>query len=601
VKQVLRFAQDDNNEQTVQSKIKNPKSKMKNFFLPILITLSLAFAQAQPTSDALIFDAMKTEMDRSMTGLKMPNMPAPFFVNYIIAEGETISVTATLGSVISSSFNPKVRSLYARVMPESNQLTGDADFNNQNATQTSLAIDNNLAQLRRGIWIASDSDYKRGLTSLTNKRNALRRLNLTEAEAALLDYEKASAVEMIKPSNFPKKTDQKELETLCESLSAEFRKYPNLYGSRASLVAYQSTFYTLTSEGTKTQQPLSHVLIRLSARVRTADGTVLSDYTDIVVADLSKLPSRAELITAVNEFASTLQTIGAAEPVTDYYSGPVLFEGDAVVDIFTRNLMNYSALFAFRRPVARNQQQGGPQARGGGGGPSPAFARNVPLGRKLIDTRFTVINHTQKTEHNGKSLVGAYHIDGEGIVPQASLVLVERGIIRNFLNNRIPTEFAPKSNGNNRIGTNPGFITTDIQPSVLEIQATGGLNNRALRQRLINSAKEEGLDYAFIVRKTSGVVRIYKVDVATGRETLMRSPQIDHIGLRQLRRVDAVSSDVLVSNQLFSNFHDNTGRTSAFPVSVIAPNAILLQDVEISTGTATSEVKPSVKNPLERP
>jgi hypothetical protein len=264
----------------------------------------------------------------------------------------------------------------------------------------------------------------------------------------------------------------------------------------------------------------------------------------------------------------------------------MLFEGDAVADIFSRNLITPNALVAYRKPIGGGQQQ---------------VIRNVPPGRKLIDTRFTVFNHTQMTEYKGKSLVGAYSIDGEGIVPETSQLLVEKGILKSFLNNRVPTEFAPKSNGNNRIGTNPGFITTDVKPSVLEIQASDGLSNQALRERLINSAKEEGLTYAYIVRKTSGVEKIYQVDVATGKETLMRSPDIERIAIKHLKRVDAVSSETYVANRLFGNAHDNSARTQAFPVSVICPNALLLQDVEINSSTATLEINPFVKNPLERP
>jgi hypothetical protein len=223
--------------------------------------------------------------------------------------------------------------------------------------------------------------------------------------------------------------------------------------------------------------------------------------------------------------------------------------------------------------------------------------RNIPTGLKLIDTRFTVINHTQMTQHRGKHLVGAYSVDGEGVVPQPSQVLVEKGILKNFLNNRIPTEFAPKSNGNNRIGTNPGSISTDVKPAVLEIQATGGLTNQALRQRLINSAKQEGLKHAYIVRKLSGTVKIYRVDVATGKETLMRSPEIETINIKRLKRVDAVSSEVQSANILLSNAHDNS---RACPVSIISPSAMLLQDVEINSSTATSETLPPVKNPLQR-
>jgi hypothetical protein len=556
---------------------------MKRIFITILSIIVIFSANAQNNNDAIIFKAMKTELVRSMDSLRMPNMPDPFFINFIIAEGEAVSVTASLGGVITSRHDPVVRSFFSRVMTESNELTNDIAFNNQGTVQNTLAIDNDIDQLRRGIWRAADVDYKRGLAMLTNKKNALRRINLTPAEEALLDYNTAVPVEKIIHANFPVNVNLPELETLCEVLSAQFRNYPELYASNVNLSAFQSVFYNLTSEGTKTKQPLSQVILRAFARVRAADGAVLSDFMEVVVNDLSKLPSKEELIAQVNTFASELQAVGAAQPVTEYYSGPVLFEGDAVADIFLRNLLTPQGLNAYRRPI--NQQTN---------------IRNIPIGRKLIDTRFTVYNHTQKTEFNGKSLVGAYAVDGEGVVPQASLLLVENGMLRNFLNNRIPTLHASTSNGNQRISANPAFITTDVKPSVLEIQTSEGFSRQELRTKLMSMAKAEGLDYAYIVRKTSGVARIYQIDVNTGAETMMRSPDIEQVGLRQLKRVDAVASDMLVENRMVRHTHSQEGRGAAFPVSIIAPNALLFQDVEINSSTATLETKPVVRNPLQR-
>ena len=554
---------------------------MKRFFISILSAFALIAAQGN--NDALIFDAMQIEMERTMNELRVPDMPAPFFINYIVSEGETISITAALGSVVSSRHQPMVRSAMVRVMAESNELTNDTRFNNQGVTQVPLTISNDLDQLRRGIWRASDTDFRRSLGALTNKRNALRRITLSPAEEALLDFHPAAPVVMSVPTNF-QPVNRAELEGLIERLSAVFLDFPQLYGSNVLLSAAQSTFYTVTSEGTRTRQPLSQAIIRASARVRAIDGAVLNDRVEIVVNDLSKLPSEAELRATVVEFATALQALGNAPLVSEYYHGPVLFEGDAVINIFLNSLLAPRALNAHRRPIIGEQQS----------------VRNIPIGRRILDTRFTVINHTQKTDFNGIPLVGAYSVDADGIAPQPSLVLVERGMLINYLNNRIPTEFAARSNGNQRIGATPGFITTDVRPSVLEIQATGGLSRQALRQKLMNTAREEGLEYAYIVRKTTGATRIYQVDVNTGAEKLMRSPQIEAMGIRRLSRVEAVSSDIQVANRILHNQHDPASRTVAFPVSVISPEAILFQDVEINASTVTFETKPTTSNPLLR-
>ena len=558
---------------------------MKKILITTIAIIALASASAQTNNDALIFEAMQMEMERSMNELRIDNMPAPFFIQYIISEGEMIDIRASLGSIISTNHRPKVRSVFARVMTESNELTNDGQFTNQGGFSMALTIDNDLDQLRRGIWRVSDANFKFGLEMLTEKRNELRRTTLSEAEAALLDFHSAEPVEVFVPTHFTHAINRAELEALSERLSRVFFEFPNLYATNVTFSAAQSVFYTMTSEGTRTRQPLSQVMIRASALVRATDGAVLNDNIQIIAADLSTLPSEEELMSTIRAFAANLQALGNAPLVTDFYNGPVLFEGEPAVSIFLRSLLSTQGIQARRRPVVAQQQQ---------------TARNLPIGRRLLDARFTVINHTQKTEFNGIPLVGSYHVDAEGIIPEPSLVMIDRGILTNFLNNRIPTEFAARSNGNQRIGSNPEQIVTEMRPSVLEIQATDGVSRQTLRQQLLDSARDEGLPYAYIVRQTTGAARIYQVDVETGVETLMRSPNIEQLGIRQLRRVDGVSSEIIVSHRLLNNFSDTWSNVSAFPISIISPCALLFQDVEINIGTVTLETKPTVANPLLR-
>jgi len=185
-------------------------------------------------------------------------------------------------------------------------------------------------------------------------------------------------------------------------------------------------------------------------------------------------------------------------------------------------------------------------------------------------------------------------------VPNARQVLVERGLLRQILNTSVPNQQASQSHGNFRLGPNPQPITTQIMPGVLEIQSSQTLTPARLRQQLIRTARNEGLDYAYIVRQLSGTPRIYRVDVRTGQETLMRSPDIEQITIRRLMRFDAVSNQEFVSNRMFGVRAADGSRGPAFPVSIICPAGILLNDVEIRRSTANMGTLPPVTNPTER-
>ena len=549
--------------------------------LLIIITTLLFLTTVQANNDAVIFKAMQEEMARNLTGLKLPDMPAPFFINYIVVEGEAIDITASLGGIVRSAHNPIIRSASVRALTESTDFTNDARFTNQGQA-ANVTIENDVNQIRRDLWMATDRDYKRGLDLLATKRNASRRLNLPEAEN-LPHFNLPKAVKMqINPRDYAP-YQKAQLEKQMRDLSAIFKEFPKIHSSQVVLAARQNVFYIVNSQGSEIKQPLSSVQIRIRAEIRSDDGALYVDQRVIVAENINKLPNSAELARIVRTFADELQKLAEAPLVGEYYSGPVLFERDAAADIFMNNILTPAGVVFSRRPIAQGNTD---------------FVANKPLGRKVVDTRLTVINHTQMTSYKGVNLVGAYAVDAEGVVPAPRQVLVERGLLRQILNASIPNQQATSSNGNFRLGITPSQITTQIKPAVLEIQSTKPLSPSNLKKRLISTAKSEGLEYAYIVRQLSGTVKIYQVDVKTGRETLMRSPDIERIGIGRLKRFDAVSSEEFIANRMYRIGNADGGE--ALPMSIICPAGILFQDVEIKRLTTNMGTLPPVSNPTER-
>jgi hypothetical protein len=105
-------------------------------------------------------------------------------------------------------------------LTESPDLTHDARFTNQGAAGT-VTIANDVNQIRRNLWMATDTEYKRGLGALSTKRNVLRRMNLPETERGLKDFALPNPV-------------RKRIEP------REFRSFSTIYAGRANakLVGY---------------------------------------------------------------------------------------------------------------------------------------------------------------------------------------------------------------------------------------------------------------------------------------------------------------------------------------------------------------------------
>lgn len=147
----------------------------------------------------------------------------------------------------------------------------------------------------------------------------------------------------------------------------------------------------------------------LETRVGSADGRTPGE-----------LPSLEELKKQITAFAEHLSKLRKAEPIQEYYSGPVLFEDAACQQVFSDNLLNSGGLLAYRKPV--------------NGKPQKTLEDRV--GRKIVDSRITIRNYMALNRYNNVPLVGCYEIDAEGGGPEKETVLVENGILKRFLNGR---------------------------------------------------------------------------------------------------------------------------------------------------------------------
>ena len=168
----------------------------------------------------------------------------------------------------------------------------------------------------------------------------------------------------------------------------------------------------------------------------------------------------------------------------------------------------------------------------------------------------------------GKSLVGSYEIDDEG-VRATKVSLIENGQLVNYLLGREPIRDFPESNGHGRAG--PG---QPPRASIgnLVLQPSQPLSPEQLKQKLIDMCRDENKPYGYYVetltQQKPGL--LYRVYVQDGHEELVRGAVFNELDGRSLRDdVVAAGSDPVVSN-----------RDAAIPASVISPS-ILFDELEL--------------------
>lgn len=102
-----------------------------------------------------------------------------------------------------------------------------------------------------------------------------------------------------------------------------------------------------------------------------------------------------------------------------------------------------------------------------------------------------------------------------------------------------------------------------------------------LRDKLLAQAKKEGLTFALILRDEAsrgGMMNAYKVDVATGKEQLVRNVNLRELGFKTWKRILGASSTYVAHNLGGAGFGREFGPNFT---SWIVPTAVLLEEGEV--------------------
>ncbi len=598
--------------------------------------LTTAPLPASPDEDP-IRQAMKDELARNIKRLKLDKMNPPFFISYEIRDVRRTSITASLGSLIQS------QQLHQRDH-EPKVLVGDYQRNNDHFMDMSdfgrmmgysigseVPLENDYFGIRRALWLSTDNSYRDAADAYEKKIAAIEQQNLLEDLAKLPDLSKEKPVtKTVNPVQYT--LDIPTWEECAKEVSAVFKLYPDIQSSRVTLSFIEARIWFVNSEGTDISYPMTLAGLQIQASTQADDGEPLHEQTAFYGSIPSQLPPKPELIKAAKDVADKLRTLRSAEKFNDTYTGPVLFEGQAAAELVAQRLfINSDGLIASREQISN--QPGMAQYMGSG------KSLEDRIGKKLLPSGFAIESKPLTKTYKGVPLIGAYEVDREGVVPSEKLTLVEDGVLKTLLNNRSPSKQVQQSNGHARLGTN---MEAGIAPGVVHLTASKPIAADKIRAALLKTAKDEGLKYAIIVRQIASPtisyreevstetiysfamsfgksettiqapLLVYKVDVETGKESLVRSVKFGGIAVGVLKDILAAGKDEYIYNTLASpgsssgmgmvmrmvgSISDAGG--SGYPATFIVPGALLFKELEMKKIDRASTPKlPIVPSPL---
>jgi len=524
--------------------------------------MATAAAHEAAKGDALL-ESLLAELDRSKAQLKMDQVQEPYYIEYRVNDVDEYTAEAAFGSIRESE---RRRLRVLRVVVRIGDYKQDSFYNQGTGSASILPLDDDPVALRRQIWLLTDEAYKSAADAYAEKLAALKQFSADPSPVD--DFAHAPVVSAV-GQIVGLKVDQKQWEKTLKELTSLYRKYPEVQSVTASARFTAVNDYFVNSEGSIVRQGRTTATVTINGSAQASDGMRLSRSPIWTEARSEDLPAHDVLLHEATAMLDSLKALREAPIAEESYRGPVLFAPDAADDVVA-GLIGGNLL-------GRKPQLGRPNRTTG------AFAASYKT--RVLPKFVNVVDDPTLKEFHGKSLVGSYEIDSEGVRSEA-VPLVDDGTLQNYLVGRQPIRDFPASNGHGRAvpGSSP-------QPSVgtLIMKSAEPESAQSLKQKLMQMASEQGKPYGYRV-DTLGPGNsprlLYRVYARDGHEELVRGAMFNELDVRTLRNdVIALGDDPLVSN-----------RMGALPQTIIAPS-ILFDELEVKRADTTKEKLPEYPAP----
>jgi len=523
---------------------------------------AMVTAHAAAKGDGLL-EALLTELDRSKAQLKMDQVQAPYYIEYRVNEVEDFGAEAAYGALRE---NQHLHVRVLRVVVRIGDYKQDSYFGRGQGESSILPLDDDPIALRHQIWLATDDAYKAAGQALAEKQAAMKQFSADPNPVD--DFAKAPQTIAVEPT-VSLKIDEAVWKKALEDVTSLYKQYPDVQSVTASARFSAINEYLVNSEGTVTRCGKTTYSVQLSSSAQAADGMRLSRSPAFMVARPEELPTHDALMGEAKKMLETVVALRQAPIVEEEYRGPVLFAADAADDIVA-SLIGQNVL-------GQKPQLGKPNRTTG------AFATSYKT--RVLPNFLSIVDDPTLKVFQGKSLVGSYAVDSEGVKAKA-VKAIENGMLANYLIGRQPIRDFSTSNGHGRAapGNFPG-------PSlgVLLVKSSEAQSPEELKKKVIQMVTDQGKDYGYRV-ETLGPGNaprlLYRVYAKDGHEELVRGAVFSELDLRAVRSdLIAVGNDPLVSN-----------RAGGAPTTIISPS-LLFGELEVKRADTSKDKLPDYPPP----
>jgi predicted Zn-dependent protease len=543
---------------------------------------------AQTAQQDELLKALKAEIDRSMTHFNKSEIPV-YLLSYRVDEVETYQILTSFGSLISSQ--PKKERLLTvqirvgdKTLDNYHELRDDAsDYMSGRRGQTvQIPLDNNPKAITQTLWDETEKVY----------RNAILRYEKVKANVAVkVEVEdKSPDYSDQKPEQYyDKPLKMSDFEFNASEWENRLKKYSAIFAENKDVLDGETTLsfkivrkYFVTSEGTSIVQNNTYCHLYLSVSGLADDGMELPLGEMYFAHSPQGLPDDKTMAQDAEKVSKTL-TAMKTSPIVDPYEGPAILSNDAAGVFFHE-------IFGHRVEGLRLKSESDGQT----------FKKKV--NEVVLNKNISVVFDPTISTYKGIPLNGSFKYDDEGVKGE-KVVVVDKGVLKNFLMTRSPIDRFPQSNGHAR--AQAGFQPVSRQSNLI-VETTQPYTDVQLKEMLIEEAKKQGKEYGYFFAKVQGgftitgrwipnsfnvtPLEVYRIYVDGRPDELVRGVDLVGTPLAMFSQVEAVGDTP-------GNFAGTCGAASGgVPAGCCSP-ALFVKQIEMQKKDKSQDRPPILERP----